>query len=50
MSNQLPEVFETTEFVYVLKKKEIQVTEQNFHQEVQSGSVIGTSAIESLLR
>lgn len=50
MTNKIPAVFDSLEFVYVLKKPDAVITEDNFHDEVQAGSVIGSSAIESLLR
>ena len=50
MAREIPAVFDTEEFVYVIKKPTVVISEENFHDEVQSGSVIGSSAIESLLR
>ncbi|CBY36333.1 unnamed protein product [Oikopleura dioica] len=50
MLNRVPQNFDSREFIYMIKKPEIEVTFENFFTEVQTGSIVGQSAVESLLR
>ena len=50
MLNRVPPNFDSREFIYMIKKPETEVTFENFYTEVQTGSIVGQSAVESLLR
>ena len=50
MLNRVPQNFDSREFIYMIKKPETVVTFENFFSEVQTGSIVGQSAVESLLR
>jgi len=46
----IPSNFSSTEFVYLLKSPETEINAENFHNKLQSGSILGDSVIKSLLR
>ena len=50
MLNRVPQNFDSREFIYMIKKPETEITFENFFTEVQTGSIVGQSAVESLLR
>ena len=37
----IPSNFSSTEFVYLLKSPETEITAENFHNKLQSGSILG---------
>ena len=46
----IPSNFSSTEFVYLLKSPETEITAENFHNKLQSGSILGKFIILKFIR